>query len=40
MIKTLGFQTKLTVATICIVLVTVLCLSVSQIYMAGNDALR
>jgi methyl-accepting chemotaxis protein len=38
--KALGFQTKLSVVTIAIVLVTVLCLSVSQIYMANKDALR
>lgn len=35
----LGFQTKLSVVTIAIVLVTVLCLSASQIYMANTDAL-
>ena len=34
-----GFQTKLSVVTIAIVLVTVLCLSASQIYMANTDAL-
>lgn len=38
--KTLGFQTKLSVVTIAIVLVTVLCLAVSQFYMANQDALR
>ena len=38
--KALGFQTKLTIATIGVVLVTVLCLSVSQMYMASRDALR
>lgn len=38
--KTLGFQTKLSVVTIAIVLVTVLCLAVSQFYMANKDALR
>ena len=37
--NTLGFQTKLSVVTIAIVLVTVLCLSASQIYMANTDAL-
>ena len=36
----LGFQTKLSVLTIAIVLVTVLCLSISQIFMANKDALR
>ena len=36
----LGFQTKLSVLTIAIVLVTVLCLSVSQVYMANRDTLR
>lgn len=38
--NTLGFQTKLSVVTIAIVLVTVLCLTVSQFYMANKDALR
>ena len=38
--NSLGFQTKLSIATIGVVLVTVLCLSVSQMYMAGKDALR
>jgi methyl-accepting chemotaxis protein len=36
----LGFQTKLSVVTVAIVLVTVLCLTVSQFYMANKDALR
>ena len=40
MTKSLGFQTKLSIVTIAIVLVTVLCLSVSQIIMANRDALR
>jgi methyl-accepting chemotaxis protein len=40
MINTLGFQTKLSILTIAIVLVTVLCLSASQVYMANTDALR
>jgi methyl-accepting chemotaxis protein len=38
--KNLGFQVKLAVVTIAIVLVTVLCLSISQIYMTRNDVLR
>ena len=38
--KNIGFQVKLTVVTIAIVLVTVLCLSISQIYMTRNDVLR
>ena len=38
--KSLGFQAKLSIVTIAIVLVTVLCLSVSQIFMANTDALR
>lgn len=38
--KNLGFQIKLSVVTIAIVLVTVLCLSLSQIYMTRNDVLR
>ncbi len=38
--KNLGFQVKLSVVTIAIVLVTVLCLSISQIYMTRNDVLR
>ena len=40
MFRSLGFQIKLTVATIGIVLVTVLCLAVSQTYMANTEALR
>lgn len=36
----LGFQTKLSVVTIAIVMVTVLCLSASQILMANSDALN
>lgn len=36
----LGFQTKLSVVTVAIVLVTVLCLTVSQFYMTNKDALR
>ena len=38
--KSLGFQTKLSILTIAIVLVTVLWLSASQVYMANTDALR
>lgn len=38
--NSLGFQTKLSVVSIAIVLVTVLCLTVSQLYMANRDALR
>jgi len=38
--KSLGFQTKIAGVTIAIVLVTVLCLSVFQIYMANTDTLR
>ncbi|SFL72994.1 Methyl-accepting chemotaxis protein [Desulfomicrobium norvegicum] len=38
--KNLGFQIKLSVVTIAIVLVTVLCLSLSQIFMTRNDVLR
>ena len=38
--KSLGFQTKIAGVTIAIVLVTVLCLSVFQIYMANTDSLR
>lgn len=36
----IGFQAKISILTIGIVLVTVLCLSASQIYMANTDALR
>ena len=38
--KSLGFQTKIAGVTIAIVLVTVLCLSVFQIFMADRDTLR
>jgi methyl-accepting chemotaxis protein len=38
--NSLGFQTKIAGVTIAIVLVTVLCLSVFQIYMANTDTLR
>ncbi|WP_371877425.1 methyl-accepting chemotaxis protein [Desulfomicrobium sp. ZS1] len=38
--KNLGFQVKLSIVTIAIVLVTVLCLSLSQMYMTRNDVLR
>jgi len=37
--NSLGFQTKLSIVTIGIVLVTVLCLSLSQIYMSNTDTL-
>ena len=40
MANSLGFQTKLSVVTIGIVLVTVLCLSISQIFMTRQDTLR
>ena len=35
----IGIQTKISILTVAIVLVTVVCLSVSQIYLANNDAL-
>lgn len=38
--KNFGFQIKLSVVTIAIVLVTVLCLSMSQMFMTRNDVLR
>ena len=38
--KNFGFQIKLSVVTIAIVLVTVLCLSLSQMFMTRNDVLR
>ncbi len=38
--NSLGFQTKMAGVTIAIVLVTVLCLSLFQIYTANRDALR
>jgi methyl-accepting chemotaxis protein len=38
--NSLGFQTKLSIVTIGIVLVTVLCLSISQIIMTRQDTLR
>ncbi|SFK11915.1 methyl-accepting chemotaxis protein [Desulfomicrobium apsheronum] len=38
--KKFGFQIKLSVVTIAIVLVTVLCTSLSQMFMTRNDVLR
>jgi len=38
--KNFGFQIKLSVVTIAIVLVTVLCTSLSQMFMTRNDVLR
>lgn len=40
MLSSLGFRVKLSVLTIAIVIITVLCLSGSQIFMANEDALR